>query len=79
MADYLEFAELLVEDALTREESCGCHFNVDYQTAEHEAQRDDETCCHVAVWGFSGPGKAPTRYEEPLVFENVALTERSYK
>ena len=79
VADYLEFAELLVEDALTREESCGCHFNVDYQTAEHEAQRDDETCCHVAVWGFSGPGKAPTRYEEPLVFENVALTERSYK
>ena len=79
VADYLEFAELLVEDALTREESCGCHFNVDYQTAEHEAQRDDETCCHVAVWGFNGPGKAPTRHEEPLVFENVELIERSYK
>jgi succinate dehydrogenase / fumarate reductase flavoprotein subunit len=79
VADYLEFAELLVEDALTREESCGCHFNVDYQTAEHEAQRDDESCCHVAVWAFDGPGRAPTRHEEPLIFENVELTERSYK
>lgn len=79
VADYLEFAELLVEDALTREESCGCHFNIAYQTEDQEAQRDDESCCHVAVWAFNGEGKKPTRHEEPLVFENVELSERSYK
>jgi len=79
VADFLEFAELLVEDALTREESCGCHFNVDYQTEDQEAQRDDESCCYVAAWGFDGEGKKPIRHEEPLVFENVELTERSYK
>jgi succinate dehydrogenase / fumarate reductase flavoprotein subunit len=79
VADFLEFAELLVEDALTREESCGCHFNVDYQTEDQEAQRNDESCCYVAAWGFDGEGKKPTRHEEPLVFENVELTERSYK
>jgi succinate dehydrogenase / fumarate reductase flavoprotein subunit len=79
VADYLEFAELFIEDALTREESCGCHFNVDYQTDDQEAQRDDKSCCYVAVWAFDGDGKKPTRHEEPLVFENVELTERSYK
>jgi succinate dehydrogenase / fumarate reductase flavoprotein subunit len=79
VADFLEFAELLVEDAMTREESCGCHFNVDYQTDEQEAQRDDKNCCYVASWAFDGEGKKPTRHEEPLVFENVELTERSYK
>jgi len=79
VADFLEFAELLVGDALTREESCGCHFNVDYQTEDQEAQRNDESCCYVATWGFDGEGKKPTRHEEPLVFENVELTERSYK
>ena len=79
VADFLEFAELLVEDAMTREESCGCHFNVDYQTDDQEAQRDDESCCYVAAWAFDGEGKKPTRHEEPLVFENVELTERSYK
>ncbi len=79
VADFLEFAELLVEDAMTREESCGCHFNVDYQTDDQEAQRDDESCCYVAAWAFDGEGKKPTRHEEPLVFENVELTERRYK
>ena len=79
VADFLDFAELLVEDALTREESCGCHFNIAYQTEDQEAQRDDENCCHVALWAFNGDGKKPTRYEEPLVFENVELSERSYK
>ena len=79
VADFLEFTELLVDDALTREESCGCHFNVAYQTEDQEARRDDEACCHVAVWAFNGDGGKPTRYEEPLVFENVELTERSYK
>jgi succinate dehydrogenase / fumarate reductase flavoprotein subunit len=79
LADFLEFADLLVEDALEREESCGCHFNVAYQTDEHEALRNDESCCYVAAWQFNGVGKSPTLHEEPLVFENVELAQRSYK
>jgi succinate dehydrogenase / fumarate reductase flavoprotein subunit len=79
VADYLEFAELMIEDALSREESCGCHFNVGYQTDDHEAKRNDETCCYVSAWEFTGVGKAPTLHKEPLVFEYVALTQRSYK
>jgi succinate dehydrogenase / fumarate reductase flavoprotein subunit len=79
VADFLEFAELLVEDALGREESCGCHFNEAFQTEEHEAQRDDDSCCYVAAWEFSGPEKAETLHKETLVFENVELAQRSYK
>jgi len=79
VADYLEFAELLIEDALSREESCGCHFNVAYQTEDHEARRDDEACCYVAAWEFNGVGRPPTLHKEPLIFEYVALAQRSYK
>jgi succinate dehydrogenase / fumarate reductase flavoprotein subunit len=79
LADFLEFADLLVEDAVQREESCGCHFNVAYQTDEHEALRNDDICCYVAAWQFNGVGKSPTLYEEPLAFENVELAQRSYK
>ena len=79
VADYLEFAELMIEDTLSREESCGCHFNVAFQTDDHEAQRNDETCSYVAAWEFNGVGKAPTLHKEPLVFEYVALAQRSYK
>ena len=79
VADFLEFAELLVTDALSREESCGCHFNEAYQTEDHEAQRNDESCCYVATWEFKGPGRDPALHKEPLTFENVGLTERSYK
>lgn len=79
LADFLEFADLLVEDALQREESCGCHFNVAYQTEEHEALRNDEHCCYVAAWQFNGVGKPPALHEEPLAFENVELAQRSYK
>ena len=79
LADFLEFADLMVEDALQREESCGCHFNVAYQTEEHEALRNDESCCYVATWQFNGVGKPSTLYEEPLVFDNVGLAQRSYK
>jgi succinate dehydrogenase / fumarate reductase flavoprotein subunit len=79
VADYLEFAELMIDDALARKESCGCHFNVAYQTEDHEAKRNDDTSCYVAAWEFSGAGKAPALHKEPLAFENVALAQRSYK
>lgn len=79
VADFLEFAELLLEDALSREESCGCHFNEAHQTDEHEALRDDESCCYVSAWEFQGVGKPPLLHKEPLVFENVKLAQRSYK
>jgi succinate dehydrogenase / fumarate reductase flavoprotein subunit len=79
VADFLEFGELLCRDALTREESCGGHFREEYQTGEGEAKRDDEHFCHAAVWEYQGPDKTPVRNVEPLEFENVHLSERSYK
>ena len=79
VADFLEFAELLVTDAYTRRESCGGHFNEAFQTEENEALRDDENFCHVAAWEYKGDDKEPERHAEPLVFENVQLTQRSYK
>ena len=79
VADFLEFAELLVEDALSRQESCGCHFREAFQTEDHEALRDDENCCYVSAWEFNGVGKGPTLHKEPLVLEYVELAQRSYK
>jgi len=79
VADFLEFAELMIVDALERHESCGGHFNEAYQTEENEAKRDDENYCHVAAWEFTGENKDPAFHKEPLVFENVELTQRSYK
>ncbi len=79
VADFLEFSELMVVDALTRRESCGGHFNEAFQTEENEARRDDENFCHVAAWEYAGEGKDPVFHKEPLVFENVKLTQRSYK
>ena len=79
VADFLEFGELLVEDALSREESCGCHFNVACQTEDHEALRNDETGCYVSAWEFRGVGKTSVLHKEPLSFEFVELTQRSYK
>ena len=79
VADYMEFAELLICDALARQESCGGHFNEAFQTEENEARRDDANFCHVAAWEFTGEGKEPHRHTEPLEFENVHLTQRSYK
>ncbi len=79
VADYLEFAELLCRDALERKESCGGHFRLESQTEDHEAKRDDENFSHVAAWEFTGLGKTPIRHVEPLVFEEVKLTQRSYK
>ncbi|OQY58363.1 MAG: succinate dehydrogenase flavoprotein subunit [Desulfobacteraceae bacterium 4572_88] len=79
VADFLEFGELMVQDALDRRESCGGHFNEAFQTEENEAQRDDENFCHVAAWEYKGDDKPPEFHKEPLVFENVHLTQRSYK
>jgi succinate dehydrogenase / fumarate reductase flavoprotein subunit len=79
LADFLEFGELMIVDALARQESCGGHFNEGYQTEENEAQRDDENCSHVSAWENSGDGNEPNFHKEPLVFENVELTQRSYK
>jgi len=79
VADFMEFAELMVIDALARQESCGGHFNEAFQTEENEARRDDANFCHVAAWEFTGDGKEPGLHKEPLVFENVHLTQRSYK
>jgi succinate dehydrogenase / fumarate reductase flavoprotein subunit len=79
VADFLEFADIMIADALARRESCGCHFNEAFQTEDHEALRDDENMCHVAVWEYAGEGKEPIFHKEPLVFENVKLVTRSYK
>ncbi|MDR9501392.1 MAG: fumarate reductase/succinate dehydrogenase flavoprotein subunit [Desulfurivibrionaceae bacterium] len=78
VADYLEFAELLVHDALARNESCGCHLREESQTADHEAQRDDANCSYVAAWQYQGKAQ-PLLHKEPLVFENVKPASRSYK
>ena len=79
VADFLEFGELLVRDALERRESCGGHFRVEYQTEDGEAKRDDANFCHAAVWEYQGEGKTPLRHQEPLVYENIHLAQRSYK
>ncbi len=79
VADFLEFAEILLWDALERKESCGAHFREEYQYPDGEAKRDDENFTHVAAWEFTGVGNKPNRHIEPLEFENVKLAVRSYK
>jgi succinate dehydrogenase / fumarate reductase flavoprotein subunit len=79
VADFFELAELMCLDALEREESCGGHFRTEHQTPDGEALRDDEHFTYAAAWEFAGEGKAPVLHKEPLVFENVALSQRSYK
>ena len=79
VADFFEFAELMCRDALDREESCGGHFRVEHQTEEGEAKRDDENFAHVSAWEFTGVGHEPVLHKEPLEFEYVNLTQRSYK
>jgi succinate dehydrogenase / fumarate reductase flavoprotein subunit len=66
-------------DALQREESCGGHFRTEYQTPDGEALRNDEKFAYVSAWEYAGDGKAPILNKEPLVFENVHLSTRSYK
>ena len=79
VADFLELGELMVDDALHRNESCGGHFREEFQTPENEALRDDENFAYVAAWEFTGVGNEPVLHKEELKFENVKLTQRSYK
>jgi len=79
VADFLELGELMIEDALQRNESCGGHFRVEYQTDENEAKRDDEHFAYVAAWQYKGFGQPEELHKEELKFENVKLTQRSYK
>jgi len=79
LADFLEFGELMAQDALHREESCGGHFREESQTEEGEAKRDDEKFCYVGAWEYKGAGQKPELSKEPLTFENVHLVTRSYK
>ena len=79
LADFLEFAEIMIRDALAREESCGCHLREESQTEENEAKRDDTHYSHVSVWEYQGEGEEPALHKEELTFENVTPSQRSYK
>ncbi len=79
VADFFELGELMVDDALNRNESCGGHFREESQTPENEALRDDENYAYVAAWEFTGVGNEAILHKEDLKFENVKLTQRSYK
>jgi succinate dehydrogenase / fumarate reductase flavoprotein subunit len=79
VADFLEFGELMCLDALTRDESCGGHFRTEHQTPEGEALRNDEDFSFVSAWKYEGEGNAPTLIKEPLVYEQVKPSTRSYK
>src|SRR2546423_553810 len=79
VADFLELAELMCIDALHRTESCGGHFREESQTPDGEALRDDRNFAYVAAWEYAGEGRESILNKEPLVFENVKLSQRSYK
>ena len=79
VADFIELGALMVEDALNRNESCGGHFREEYQTEEGEALRDDENFTYVAAWEYQGEENPEVLHKEALEFENVKLTQRSYK
>jgi succinate dehydrogenase / fumarate reductase flavoprotein subunit len=79
VADFFELAELMCLDALYRNESCGGHFREEYQTPDGEAQRNDEEFSYVAAWEYRGPGRSPALNKEPLTFEYVHPSQRSYK
>ena len=79
VADFLELGELMVDDAYNRSESCGGHFREESQTPEGEALRDDENFAYVAAWEYTGDNQPEVLHKEELIFENVKLTQRSYK
>ena len=79
VADFIELGELMIRDALNRAESCGGHFREESQTEEGEALRDDDNYSYVAAWEYKGNDQSPDLHKEELKFENVKLTQRSYK
>ena len=79
VADFLEFGELMCRDALQREESCGGHFREEHQTPEGEAKRNDDDFSYVSAWEFKGENKKPQLHKENLVYDEVKMTQRSYK
>lgn len=79
VADFMELGELMVDDALNREESCGGHFREEFQTEEGEAKRNDEDFAYAAAWEYKGPNQPAVLHKEDLIFDNVKLTQRSYK
>jgi succinate dehydrogenase flavoprotein subunit len=79
VADFFELAELMCLDALDRNESCGAHFREEYQTPDGEAQRNDQQFCYVTAWEYKGPDQPPALNKEPLQFEYVQPSQRSYK
>jgi succinate dehydrogenase / fumarate reductase flavoprotein subunit len=79
VGDFLELGELMCRDALERNESCGGHYREEYKTEDGEARRDDEHFTYAAAWEFTGDPSAPKLNKEPLEFENVHLSQRSYK
>jgi succinate dehydrogenase / fumarate reductase flavoprotein subunit len=79
LADFIELGALMIEDALDRNESCGGHFREEYQTPDGEAQRNDELYAYVAAWQYAGENAPEVLVKEPLVFENVKPSTRSYK
>jgi succinate dehydrogenase / fumarate reductase flavoprotein subunit len=79
VADFIELGELMVDDALNRAESCGGHFREESQTPEGEAMRKDDEYAYVAAWEFKGENQPEELHKEELKFENVKLTQRSYK
>ncbi|HVW21460.1 MAG TPA: fumarate reductase/succinate dehydrogenase flavoprotein subunit [Opitutaceae bacterium] len=79
VADFLELAELMLRDALARDESCGCHFREEHQYPDGECKRDDANYAHVAAWEYQGEGKAPLRNVEALTYEFVKMSVRNYK
>jgi succinate dehydrogenase / fumarate reductase flavoprotein subunit len=79
VSDFLELGELMVDDALNRNESCGGHFREEYQDQDNEAKRDDENYAYVAAWEYKGEDQPEVLHKEELKFENVKLSQRSYK
>jgi succinate dehydrogenase / fumarate reductase flavoprotein subunit len=79
VADFLEFGELMCRDALARDESCGGHFRTEHQYPDGEALRNDADYMHVSAWEYKGADSAPAMHKEPLVYEEVKPTVRSYK
>jgi succinate dehydrogenase / fumarate reductase flavoprotein subunit len=78
LEDFLALAELMLRDALARQESCGAHFREEHQTEQGEARRDDERFAHIAAWEH-GAGSAPRRHIEPLTYTAISPSERSYR